>query len=291
MSKPWLASALMFLFAATAQANDDAWSARDRVDARMGIGYGELQTPIVNKQTAHYQLLPQLAWYGEKFYFENGLFGYALTETTHQQWDLVLYPNDDGVLYKLTSALAPAVSATPFPVYRTRIDIIDTPERRVSGMLGLRYAQQHDNVDYSVQAGVDISGVHHGWELSVKLNKFALLEKHDFRLDGDVGIAIKSHQIVDYYYTPQFGEMLPVEGDEWLNCRDVDHCQLETVGPYSGATAYRVHASLNAHYALNDQWEWLVLYRHFYLSHSMTKSPLVAVDHYAAWFSGLMYRF
>lgn len=271
-----------------------AWAKSNEIRGSIGVGYGELGTPIALHNSAHFNWLPQLAWYGEKFYFENGLLGFSLSEHVQEQWDLVVYPNDDGLLYRLNSAFAPtlAVSPIPYPSYPREISLTKTPDRHISTMAGLRYAQQWEQFDWSAQLGIDASAVHHGWELSTRINLPAIYESENFTLALDAGLTIKSASLVDYYYTPVFGEIAPVEGGIYGTCDVVTNlCNYAISGPYDGHTGYRSHFSFKANYEINASWSLALMYRHYYLSQSMTQSPIVTTNHYAAWFSGLFYRF
>ncbi len=293
MWKNEISKALLLLCASSAMATDQSWATRDRFNLQLGLGMGELQTPITQHRDRTFYLLPQLSWYGEKFYFENGLFGYALDEHREQQWDVVWYPNDDGLLYHLNAPLAPTIGImpTPYPAYPDRISILQTPERDISTMLGLRFAQQLESFDWSAQLAHDVSHVHDGWELSMKWHRANFIEAGDLGIDGDAGIVIKSAELIDYYYTPVFGEIAPMEGELWQQCDDQFNCELRRNGPYKGQTGFRLHASVAAHYTLTSQWTALLLYRHHFMSHQMSDTPLVTRAHYAAWFSGLQYRF
>lgn len=296
MIKGWLtvSGLLALLFSHGSDAsNSSSWANSNAFSGSVGVGYGELETPIALHDKARTNLLPQLSWYGEKFYFENGLLGFALNEHVTSQWDLIAYPNDDGMLYRLNSALAPtlSISPTPFPVYPREITVLEAPERHLSTMAGLRYAQQFEQFDWSAQLGFDVSNVHHGWEFSVRLNLPTIYQHENLTVAMDGGLTIKSAKLVDYYYTPRFGEIAPMEGEIYGSCDMNGTCNFSVNGPYEGYTGYRTHISLKANYELNAQWSLGLLYRHFFLSHAMTESPIVTTTHYAAWFSGLFYRF
>jgi MipA family protein len=258
------------------------------IELSLAVGIGRFESPVVYATTYEFHALPQLAWYGERAFFENGLFGYALQESVHEQWDLVLYPNADGLFFNLNGGniIPLVISPTPFPV-PDRITVKEPPERDVSAMAGLRYSQQGEWLDWHLQLGADISGVHNGWELASQFACPRCLLLGPVQIGAELGITLKGAELVEYYYMPKTGEIDPIEGDQYLENGAI----WRTVGPYHGEHGWLVHAQLHASWELTPQWALIATYREYWLSDALTDTPLLARDHFAAYFGGLQYRF
>ena len=256
------------------------------VEFSLAVGYGRFESPISQESPLEFWLLPRLAWYGERTYFDNGLFGYALQESRQQQWDLVLYPNEDGIFFNLSGGRIPLAFTSPFPV-EDHIVVVKTPERDISAMAGLRYGWRHDDWQGFVQAGADVSGVHNGSELSVELACSPCLTLGPVNVGFAAGLAWKSAELVDYYYPPRPGEIVPPEGDYYND----ENLNLRRVGPFRSAHGWRGQLQFQALWPLDQRWALLLHYRHFWLSHAMTESPLLAQPDFGAGFAGMQYRF
>lgn len=284
----WLIGA----YAVSSNAYDEQWQARDEISYRVGVGVGEIETPIALHDDRRLHLLPQLAWYGERVYFDNGLIGFALSEHKQRQWDWVAYLNDDGLLYRLSNELTPLITIQPipYPGIPNRITLLKRPERHLSTMMGLRFAQQTERAEFSVQAGADVSDVHHGWEIQLR-GSHALIRDDDlWQVTLDLGATLKSGSLIDYYYTPEFGEISPVEGEPWQTCSETPlRCETQDNGPYQPNAGWRTHLGVHLNYRLSEHWSLAAHYRHYQLSSEFTQSPIVTRDHYAAWFAGFVY--
>lgn len=256
------------------------------VEFSVAVGYGRFDTPLTRETPFEFWLLPRLAWYGEHAYFDNGLFGYALQESPSRQWDLVLYPNEDGLFFNLSGGTVPLAFTSPFPV-PDQIRVIDTPERRIAAMAGLRFGWQHDDWNGHVQLGADASGVHNGGELEAELNCSPCFSIGPVDIGIGAGISWKSAELVSYYYLPRRGEIDPAEGDQYLD----DNTDWRTVGPFDSQHGWRGQLQTQALWPLDTHWSLLLLYRHYWLSSAMTDSPLLSHADFGAGFTGLQYRF
>ncbi len=200
--------------------------------------------------------------------------------------------NDDGLLYHLNNELAASVFVvpTPFPTYPNQIYVLERPERDLSTMFGFRFSAQNEIVNWSVQAGSDVSDVHHGWEIHLRFDRTLWQHNERWSLNADLGVSLKSGSLVDYYYTPQDGEIAPQEGGDWQDCNaDFTQCELRQAGPYKAQAGWRLNAGLHFTIKLAEHWSIMLQGRRYWLSDEMTASPIVTRNQYGMWFAGLVY--
>lgn len=249
--------------------------AADDFDFKIAIGYGQLITPIATLDDSDLYLLPSLSWYGERFYFEDGLIGFALSESSDQQFDIVVYPGADGLLYWYGQdrPLAPGGAIpSPMPVEPT-FELRGVEERELAWHGGLRFAQQFGDVYWHVTAGKDISGVHHGWNLTLAAGHDAIISRGDFKFGAELGLTYRSKKLVEYYYDNRFDEVLPFD------------FQYDAEGDYS------VQLQLRASYQLDQHWAAIARFGQHWLGDSVNSSPLVNRRDSIVWFTGLQYGF
>jgi len=255
------------------------------VELSLGFGYGHFDSPIEGESDRDFYFLPDLVWYGERAYFDNGLFGYALSESKTQQWDLVLYPNEDGLIFNLSGSSVFILVNAPFDP-DAPVTVVDTIDRRVSGMAGLRYSWQGETFSAYLEIAGDVTNVHNGWELGTEIGLGEPLRWQSLLINAFIGVRFKDTNLVDYYYTPQHGEIMPAEGLEILIGETWG-----TVGPYNGEDGWLAHWQIDVWWPLAEQWAIRATARENYYSDSIADSVIVKQRRFGAGFLGLEYRF
>ncbi|NQD35483.1 MipA/OmpV family protein [Permianibacter sp. IMCC34836] len=249
--------------------------AADDFDLKIAVGYGRLITPLATIDDADLYLLPSLSWYGERLYFEDGMFGYAVSEASDQQFDVVIFPSSDGLLYWYTQdqPLAPGgLIPTPMPV-EPPFEVRGIEKRELAWHGGLRFAQQFGDAYWNVIAGKDISGVHHGWTATLAVGHDALLTLGKFTAGAELGLTYRSKRLVEYYYDNRADEVLPLD------------YVYEAEGDYS------FQLQLRASYQFDQHWAAIARYGQHWLGDSVNSSPLVDRRDSIIWFTGLQYGF
>jgi outer membrane protein len=91
-----LALALVATFGssmATAQDDERSWN------LAFALGYGERSNPLVNGDTIDINAVIDFSWYGERFFFDNGDFGFTLHEARNYSFNLVATVNNERNFY------------------------------------------------------------------------------------------------------------------------------------------------------------------------------------------------
>ncbi len=115
----------------------------------LSTGYGVVENPLAGKRDGESYFLPNISYYGKRFFLSNLTVGYSLLENENIYLDLVARPNEDGLYYLLDkSSSASDGVLSNFMTQFQAADPADT-ERRVSIVAGPSVTLVSDWVDVS----------------------------------------------------------------------------------------------------------------------------------------------
>lgn len=178
-------------------------------DFRVSVGYGALTNPLKKRDDIHIYLLPELSYYGEKFYFENFVVGYSLYENAAFNVDLFGYFNSDGYFFELDGIekiTLGSILNTKFHCGLLTTDCEEKPiERKLSYLGGVNIQYRHETMMYRLSHATDISNVHHGKETVFEVARYFDLDPIQVKLAASK--TLKSAKINDYYYLITPGEI------------------------------------------------------------------------------------
>lgn len=173
----------------------------------IGLGLGVRTDPLAGERNIPLVLVPQLSYYGDRFFLDNLDFGWSLTETRSSTLSLVATPGYDRVFFdrgdpqnffvsnlgNTTAGATPVTqtltgNAAPPPSNHPAVTYLAGPEwtfqnRGVSGQLDLLH---------------EITGHNHGNEVRAALG-VPLVDGRN-RLVANLGLTWKSSDVVDYFY-------------------------------------------------------------------------------------------
>ncbi|WP_334019283.1 MipA/OmpV family protein [Alteromonas sp. S015] len=249
----------------------------------VAFGAGVRTNPLVDGDAIPLIILPDVAWYGEHAYFDNGEFGY--------QWQ----PNQDlttEVFLRVNTERAYFSFWQPSNVFllTNSVDSVSTPRPGEDIQGPSRYISVNDIArrDWSLDAGFrtnwfngrdrwsftlshDALSVHKGFSATGRY-------QHDFKwqdwvLTAHFSVTYKSSNLVDYYYG--------------IKQRDTEDKTLW----YSAGSTLQFSGGLLFIRPINQQWHWLGRTQISSLGSGMTNSPLVSKRFVANIFFGVGYRF
>lgn len=163
----------------------------------LASGRGIIENPLAGRENGETPLLPSFSYYGKRFFFSNLTAGYSLVENERFYIDLIAQPNEDGLYFQLEKpGVGPGSASIFIPLFQApEVSEID---RRVSLMAGPSGTLVTSLADLSFSWLHDISGVHHGNETHLSLDKQYPL------LGGSLGFGIgaihKDMDLINYYY-------------------------------------------------------------------------------------------
>lgn len=252
----------------------------------VAMGLGGRSNPLVDGNTIPLVLIPDIAWYGESAYFDNGELGWQWLPNRHSSIELFVAPNIEKAnftFWHTANILIPAASLgndifepgapniDPSEDTHYELSVDDVQSRRWAFDIGLRWqwiAAQHR---WSMKVASDISGVHQG--------QHALLEyRYHWRMNRwrfSIAPHIKwvSSDLTDYYYG--------------VSSEDTEQSALW----YQGRSGTQWGLAANAAYIFNEHWQGMLRIQSIKLHTGMVDSPLVNESHIHSVFVGLAYRF
>lgn len=280
---------------AQAQEDDSPWS------LGVALGHGQRDNPFVGSDDIRQNLVLDIAWYGERWFFDNGDFGFTLSEQPRHSVNAVLTFDNERNYYSSLSngssgidilnlrALAqeqgfmgPSIigggkqdveSLSREELEALVFEDVDSelPERDFAASAGLEWLSVNPWGDVQVQWLQDVSGTHHGQSAWLGWSYPWLTQRSELNLS--LGMEWKSRDLVNYYYG--------VRDSEALKGRPA-------YTPGSGTNAV-----LRLSYArqLSEHWRLVGVAEHERLSSAIRRSPVIDRGHVNTLFLGLYYQF
>lgn len=258
---------------------------------KLSVGYGERSNPLHGGNSLPIYLIPDVYYYGDRFFFDNGILGYSLRQRSRFELSAITKLNLERAYFaeNLTGFWLgnQAVSGSgdigfmPDPgdsdstggSSELTLSIKDVASRQwaVDGGIQLD-SYPYENLHVRIQVLTDITGVHHGQHANIRVatplhGRFGLVE-----LGAE--LHFKSANLIDYYYG--------------VGPRD------QGVPPayyYEGSSVWQPGLTVAWHYPLADKWTWVSTGRMQWLGSGMSDSPLVERRHVSSFFTGVQYRF
>ncbi|MDX1279692.1 MipA/OmpV family protein [Shewanella colwelliana] len=169
----------------------------------LALGYGGIENPRAKSDNITTYVLPSWSYYGERFYAENFTLGYSLYESDRFIVDLQTRLNEDGIFFELDGwsnvFLSDILGYKPNkqPLFGPKIPEVPI-ERHISYLGGVNTSWLTPHLDINLGYYHDISGVHQGNEIHLKLKTIQPLSWG--ALAFEVGAIRKSSQLIKYYY-------------------------------------------------------------------------------------------
>jgi MipA family protein len=250
--------------AAANQPNSDDMVPVGSWNISFSLGYGQLESPLVDKNDVSLYVLPAIQYYGERFYLDNLTLGYSLVERIDWSIDLIGRPNQDGLYFPgngnpIVRALVSDIPSThePGEIPELAPLQIEPGEKNLSYMAGVR-SHLRSMVDMDFYFTHDISGVHQGNEAEFVLSKSFVFTT--LRGEVEVGLNYKSHKLTHYYYG--------IDTQNWMY-GDIH---------YNPKAAWNPLIQLNLSYPVNPKQDVVAAIKYQWLDGAIHNSPLVIKD-------------
>lgn len=278
-----------------------AWAADAGEDAErpwsfgLSFGHGRQYNPFVDSDDIDIHLVVDLAWYGERFFFDNGDFGYTLAQGPAFSLNaLATFNNERNYFSYLRNASSGLGTLTahddgapgePMPAQDGDAEFNATgnrnlwvgransalPKRRFALNAGLEWLYLSAWGDWQAQLLGDLSGVHDGYSAALSWTRPWYTERQEFALS--LGMEWKSSHLVDYYYGVRPEEALPGRPAWW------------------GGAGTNTFARVSAGHRITDHWKLVSVLEREFLSSAIQRSPIVDRDSIDTFYLGLLYEF
>jgi MipA family protein len=258
------------------------------------FGYGERTNPLIQSDDIPVIVDVDIAWFGKRWFFDNGDVGYTLFDRPSSTTSLVARVNDDRVFFGktntryvnfayagngITTALPPPLPTSngnpggpvsgsedpPPPVE------VNPPDRDYAIELGVESLLDGDWGSAELRAFHDVSGTHGGYELSVHYSRRWTSGR--LSIAPTVGLSYKSAQMNDYYWG--------VHADE----------ASDALPEYHAGAGVNLEGGLVTNYYLTRHLRFALSVNYERLADQIAASPLAEDDYVMAYFSGFAWTF
>ncbi len=233
------------------------------------LGYGERSNPLILSEPIHVAVDVDIAWFGKRWFFDNGDLGFTLRDDSKGTFNLIARVNSDRVFFNRTNtqfvSLGADGSQLPEPV------LLRVPDRNYAVELGFEWLADGRWGRLTVAGFRDVSRTHDGFSVDAE---FAYpWYGARWTVEPTIMLRYKSAALNDYYWgvrATEASSALPAyvlsSGLNW---------QLGARASYYLSSHLRLAASVN-YERLND---------------AAAGSPLVRDPEVVAFFAGLAYQF
>ena len=254
----------------------------------IAIGIGVKQNPLQDGDNIPLVLLPDIAWYGESAYFDNGELGYQLYNDNNFAMETFVSINDERAYFsfwhptnilfsqfQLSNSIAPEnggdfgseLDATD----KISVSIKDIGKRKWALDAGLRVHYWQGDNQWQVSLKQDVSSVHKGMQAS--LSYLYHWQSGSWSMSLKPQLQWKSSKLLDYYY-----------GLDATDNVDIKYFYQATSGWFSTLTLLAVKP-------FAEDWSILFKASATHLADAMSDSPIVNKDNIISAFIGVAHRF
>jgi outer membrane protein len=259
------------------------------------FGYGERTNPLIQSDDIPVIVDVDIAWFGKRWFFDNGDVGFTLFDRDSSTTSLVARVNDDRVFFGktntryvnfayagngVTAALPPPPTGgdgnnpgppglgsqdSPQPVQ------VDPPDRNYAIEVGVESLLDGDWGAAELRAFHDVSGTHGGYELSAHYSRRWTTGR--LSIAPTIGFSYKSAQMNDYYWG--------------VHAHEANGALPE----YHAGAGVNLEAGLVTNYYLTHHLRFALSVHYERLSDEIAASPLAEDDYVMAYFSGFAWTF
>lgn len=248
----------------------------------VAVGLGVRTNPLVDGDNIPLIILPDIAWYGESAYFDNGELGYQWIQQPNQALATFIHLDSERAFFSFwhpANVLFPLSAESIQDPDVTVSELPNTPELSKNAVAardwainaGVRWHYYSQNSEWTVSAEHDVSGVHQGGKL--KLSYQHHMQWQNWSISLTPALVWKSTQLINYYY-----------GIDTADNVDKQYY-------YQGKAGWQPSLSVTMQKPINDKWQWLLRASYQHLPAGMSNSPLVKQHNIHTAFFGLAYRF
>ena len=285
--KAWMLVAALWLIPVQAEESEQL----DRFwDFGIGIGFGKQSNPFIGSDSVPGYITLDLALYGEKFFFDNGEFGYTVIDKPNFGFNILANYSSERIYYtyfndlelfsstNVVGAAGTSVSVvpldrfngTPSPNPGTAVTQLNLPDRDFAINVGLEFVWDTPKGQLQWQVFQDVSGAHEGLHMELDFSHTWSNDRWAFK--PNVGLSWKSADLVDYYY-----------GFD---------SSASTVGlSYEGEETTHINVGGLVSYRINNNLSYVNQIKYTLLGDAVRDSPLISEDHTLSYFSGIFYSF
>jgi outer membrane protein len=248
------------------------------------LGYGERSNPLIQSNDIPVVIDLDIAWFGDRWFFDNGDLGLSLTDNRWFTTNLVARVNSDRTFFGKTNTrlvnfqmLAGGETSglvnttTGEPIQEDVRLPLKPPKRDYAIEAGFETLFGGEWGQATLRAFRDVSGTHDGYEISADYSY--RITRGRFSVAPSVGLTWKSAALSDYYWG--------VHRDEVSS----------TLAFYEARAGLGWESGIRASYYLTKSTRLAVSANYESLQHSVAQSPLIERDYVFGYFAGIGWQF
>ena len=254
---------LLLLVSTAVCADESPW--------RLGaaIGYGERTNPIVFADDVPIVVDLDIAWFGERFFFDNGDLGLTFADNESFTASLMARVRSDRVFFSRTNTRFVSIGLNGQQLaVETRVEV---PDRDYAIEAGVEILSDGRWGFLQLAAFHDVSGTHDGYDLDATWG--IGFRSGRWYFEPSVGLNYKSRRLNDYYWG-----IRPEESNE-------------ATPAYSADAGVNLRARWRASYYFDSNWSATLSAEIERINPGAADSPIVVEDNVFGWFAGVAWRF
>jgi outer membrane protein len=235
----------------------------------VALGYGERSNPLIQSKPIPIAVDLDIAWFGKRFFFDNGDLGFTALNSAAGTLNLVARANSDRVFFGKTSVRFVSVSTTGAPLSVPTQLVV--PDRNYAVELGVEYLADGKWGKMTLAGFHDVSHTHNG--LAGEFEYAYPWYRGRWSVEPNVALRFKSSALNDYYWGVRVSEAnaaLPA---------------------YRAGSGINWRAGVRSSVYLTRSWRVAVGVDYERLSGAVADSPLTKVSDVLGWFAGVAYQF
>lgn len=242
------------------------------------LGYGVRTNPVIGQADIPFILVPNLSYYGERFFLENYEVGYTLLDgETHQMNALLFTPGFEQAFFSRWNIsnfdLAnDAFSASSPPDDKVSdIEMVKLHKRRTAGLSGFEYSYITPKFVWQTQLLQDVTKVHNGQKLRTALSRSWQIRQQ--KIGVTLGATWQSSKLIDYYYGVRPNEAPSPEL------------------AYSAPASTSLYLKAEWEKRINKHWGLRSVTSYRWLGSGVTNSPIIEEDGVFTFYVAGVYHF
>jgi len=238
---------------------------------RLGIaaGYGERTNPLILSEDIPIAVDIDIAWFGERFFFDNGDLGFTFTDNSLFTASLIARVNSDRVFFGKTNTRFINVGFDGAMLQETVL--LEVPDRSYAVEAGFEVLADGTWGHLRFAAHHDISNTHEGYELDVEYGLGWRSKR--WYIEPSLGVSYKSSALSNYYWG--------LRPDE----------SFDPAQAYEPGAGVNVRGRLMLSYYISRHWAFSLAGEYERLNDGIADSPIVRDHQTLGYFAGFRYRF
>ena len=233
------------------------------------LGYGVRSNPLVQSDDIPIIVDLDIAWFGDRWFFDNGDLGLTVADNDAMTASLVARVNSDRVFFGNTDTRFVAFDLAGMPL--AEAVEFTVPDRDYAVELGVEMLTDGLWGALQLTAFHDVSGTHEGFELYA--NYSYGWRKQRLYIEPSIGASYKSADLNNYYWGVTDDEASVV------------------VAPYEAGAGINWHTRLMVGYQLSRHWGLSLVAEYERINDEAAASPIVEDRDVLGYFTGVVYRF